>query len=419
MLMSLSVPRGLRAPRVRAPRLGRSETGQTLVLFALFIIVLLGMIAIGLDGGRLYDERRRAQNAADHAATTAAHAVCELGQSTAAGSAAGLASANENGYNNNGSTNTVTVIHDASTDDRFTATIETTIPTTFAQVIGFANLDTGATATAECQDEPGGSGPGAIYAGGTSCGGGSSLRNVEISGNDHIVNGLTRSNGSFYNGGSGSDFINTPPDPSVEYVGTFYGGGPSNTYTAPAEDIGPAVPSPQWPSGWSPADQTSSMWTAYANARVNSNATTDKFQITTNGVYYTDRSGGVEIENVSAGVTTFVVINRSGPIKIAIDLTGRTFTAHANPAGTPENVIAVSGFTHSQNCDQFAIEKSGARGTFNGIFWAPRAMVRWSGNEATLNGAVIAHAFQMNGNDHRINYDPLLFPPEPVVVLLQ
>src|SRR5918992_4744856 len=56
--------------------LNRSERGISFVIFALAIVVLLGMVAVGIDGGRLYDERRQAQNAADHAALAGALAAC-------------------------------------------------------------------------------------------------------------------------------------------------------------------------------------------------------------------------------------------------------------------------------------------------------------------------------------------------------
>ncbi len=50
----------------------RSESGQTLVLLTLALAGLLGFSALALDGGMLYSERRRAQNAADSAAMAAA-----------------------------------------------------------------------------------------------------------------------------------------------------------------------------------------------------------------------------------------------------------------------------------------------------------------------------------------------------------
>lgn len=54
------------------PEEREAERGQVIVLFALSLVVLVGMLALILDGGRVYTERRMAQNAADAAATAGA-----------------------------------------------------------------------------------------------------------------------------------------------------------------------------------------------------------------------------------------------------------------------------------------------------------------------------------------------------------
>ena len=51
---------------------GREAQGQTLVLFALSLVVLLASLAVILDGGRVYTERRVTQNSADAAAMAGA-----------------------------------------------------------------------------------------------------------------------------------------------------------------------------------------------------------------------------------------------------------------------------------------------------------------------------------------------------------
>lgn len=50
----------------------RTERGQTLVIFALALVGLLAFVALAIDIGRLYIERRNAQSAADSAAFAAA-----------------------------------------------------------------------------------------------------------------------------------------------------------------------------------------------------------------------------------------------------------------------------------------------------------------------------------------------------------
>lgn len=56
-------------------RRSESDRGQVIVLFALSLVALLAMMGLIFDGGRIYTERRRAQNAADAAANAGAAAL--------------------------------------------------------------------------------------------------------------------------------------------------------------------------------------------------------------------------------------------------------------------------------------------------------------------------------------------------------
>ncbi|HUG14821.1 MAG TPA: pilus assembly protein TadG-related protein [Thermomicrobiales bacterium] len=69
--------RTLTLPRVTGgPR--RRTAGQSLVLFALFGFVLVGFMALAIDGGFILAERRQVQSAADAAALAAARSVLDL-----------------------------------------------------------------------------------------------------------------------------------------------------------------------------------------------------------------------------------------------------------------------------------------------------------------------------------------------------
>src|SRR3990172_587965 len=50
----------------------RGERGQALILFVLALAVLLGFVALAIDVGLAFQERRNAQNGADAAALAAA-----------------------------------------------------------------------------------------------------------------------------------------------------------------------------------------------------------------------------------------------------------------------------------------------------------------------------------------------------------
>lgn len=83
----------------------KSERGQSLVLIALSAVLLLGMSGLAIDGGILFSDRRHAQNAADSAAMAGAFAILQGNDPIAAG----YARAADNEFDNNGTSNWVTV----------------------------------------------------------------------------------------------------------------------------------------------------------------------------------------------------------------------------------------------------------------------------------------------------------------------
>ncbi|HLN33061.1 MAG TPA: pilus assembly protein TadG-related protein [Gemmataceae bacterium] len=93
----------------------KKRRGTVAILVALSLVLLMGVLALLLDGGMLRDNRRQAQTAADMAALAAVtdlftNSATNQGQDvngTARQSA--LANAASNGYNNDGKKNTVAV----------------------------------------------------------------------------------------------------------------------------------------------------------------------------------------------------------------------------------------------------------------------------------------------------------------------
>lgn len=418
--------------------MNRSERGITLVLFALAIVVVLGMVAVGVDGGRLFDERRQAQNAADHAAVAAAYAACASSSSDpavllATAVAAGLASADANGYDDNGTTNQVAITFapgSAAPDHKYLARVDSTIGTTFGGVIGFTEMDTSALATAQgssCEDTS--SGTAAIHAGGTSCpDSSSSIKTVTIAGNNNDVTGKTYAYGGFLiGGGNNNDFLNTA-GPSVEYAGTWDVTGSDNTFNQ--AQLGPVtVPAETFPAGWAPSDQTPAMWAAYANAVAtdtianNNNTNTDKFEVFVNGIYYTEHTSGVVVEIKSSAVNSITIVSRNGPITIGDPFNptfgARTFTAYPAPPGGKDNAILITGDTDSKPCEVEAIKRSGEGGTWDGIWWAPRGLINISGNFNHFDGGLIAHAVHFRGgNDNTVLGGNGVVGSQPSVLLV-
>ena len=124
----------------RFQRVGAGEGGQVLPLFALGLTVLCLGAALGVDGGRMLEERRATQIAADHAATAAAYSSC-LGSDVAAARTAGRNAARDNGYDHSAAAIDVSIEPVSGQAHTFRADVDSTIPSTFAAVAGMKRRD--------------------------------------------------------------------------------------------------------------------------------------------------------------------------------------------------------------------------------------------------------------------------------------
>ena len=117
-----------------------NQNGQALVLVAVTIAALIGFAGLAIDSGMALSDRSKAQAAADSAAMTAA--VQFSGNPTAAINA-GLNIADLNGFDNDGTTNTVTIQAANANSEcvsgngrQFTVNITSVVPTTFSSAFG-------------------------------------------------------------------------------------------------------------------------------------------------------------------------------------------------------------------------------------------------------------------------------------------
>lgn len=131
-----------------------SEKGQALVLIALAAVGLFAFAALAIDGGRVFSDRRHAQNAADTAALAAALAKIrteppnDLNAARTAAIAAGEDRAESNGYiTDSDSIVEVHICNDpgvvcdgmpvgADASEYIQVKITSTVQTTFARIIG-------------------------------------------------------------------------------------------------------------------------------------------------------------------------------------------------------------------------------------------------------------------------------------------
>jgi len=119
-----------------------SQSGQSLVLIALMLVLFLGMLAVVLDGGYGYYQRRIAQNAADAGALAAASVLCETGDWGQAAAAGIQYAVDENGADSA----VVTQL-----DERLVQ-VDTaiTFDSFFGAVLGRPTITTGASAVSGC-----------------------------------------------------------------------------------------------------------------------------------------------------------------------------------------------------------------------------------------------------------------------------
>ncbi len=131
----------------------RGESGQTLIMFALGLAVLLGMAALTIDVGLAYVARRDMQNAADAAALAAADVLLE-GQSSVLAANAARDLALQNGYANNAADVTVTISIPPTSgphsgdSDFVEVLIEHPIDAVMARAVGKTSFDISARAVA-------------------------------------------------------------------------------------------------------------------------------------------------------------------------------------------------------------------------------------------------------------------------------
>lgn len=122
-----------------------SERGQALVIIAFALIGLVAMTGLAVDGGNVYSDRRNAQNAAD-AAVLATSLSLVRGATWEVAGDIGQARASSNGYDNNGTTNTVEFHNPpisgeyAGNTEYIQAIIISNVDTFFAPVVGIDQL---------------------------------------------------------------------------------------------------------------------------------------------------------------------------------------------------------------------------------------------------------------------------------------
>lgn len=235
-----------------------NEKGQALVLIALAAIGLFGFTALAIDGSRVYSDRRHAQNAADTSALAAALARVRAATNpdpvaiNTITFSAGLDRAASNGYANDSDSTVEVHICDeanlnppcqglpggASPSEYVQVKIVSTIPTTFARVIGRTTVTSMVTAIARAQSglpSPliNGAALAALKPDGDSTLGGNGVVHLDVN-NSGVFNNSNGNCATKINGASGSYTVDT----SFQFVSGTYCSGAGNNQLNPVQQVG-------------------------------------------------------------------------------------------------------------------------------------------------------------------------------------
>ncbi len=382
-------------------RLHGDESGAVLVVVAVAMLLVLGVAALSVDGGRGLNEERDSQNAADQASLAAAWAECNGRDPVAAG----IASAAANGFDNNGTTNSVTLTDLGS--GRFEVVVSSTIDGGFAKTVGANTITASSQAVASCSITTG-SGGFALFAGFTTCG----PVDLSLTGSSQTIKGAIHSNDQLkINGNVASPSEVWGPVTaavSVQHSGVNFfetDGTPSAPGTNPTQGVALVPP---YPVKYKIGD--------YApGSTIASAAGSDYFDFTTNqswsdvslasGLYYVD--GNVSLNRVSGEHVTIVA---TGQISLTGTNTVNTIVDSSDPNYGPYDPSGLALFSTYRNatasCNRDAITWSGSNHVWSGIQYAPFGNIDMSGaDNSTFDGSIIAYNIKLSGSAINITYN--------------
>ena len=406
----------------------RHQRGQGFVLLSLFLVVLLGLVALGVDGGSLYLNRRQVQNAADAAALAGAFTMARGDPSSPTGACCArgtdiraaidtYASAN---YIDSSSTN-VSAYYVDSTPARISGASPPADPpaaavgvevvatkqaqTFFMPIIGFNNLKVDAIAAAHgTPSAPGGPGYG-LFA--REPGKPNGAKVIDWSGSSWTVTGTVHSNSDVNMCGSSNTINGDVEDVSGVNPSGLVGHAtlnPANTPTDPNPVGSTALPDPVNKTLTDFYQGTTSTSTYHYIDMGGTGTTNLSTYITSgvlqSGVYYVN--GNINLAALSATTPSTVTLVTTGYIKSSqsIDLlpfdSGKMlFFANISKSTAPGGV---------------GLEVSSPSGAWNGIAYAPNSAVKYSGSSSLIaKGSIVAYDINLSGSHGNLTCDPSFF----------
>jgi hypothetical protein len=356
--------------------MARRQAGQVVVQVAIMAGVLFGFLALALDAGNYYVQRRRMQNAADAGALAGASEICLATGVGAEGRAL------EYAITRNGAQRAFAAVVQSTV----IVTTELDVDTFIAGLIGIEQLPVSAVAAAAAD-----CGEYILWAASSSCD-----QTIAWTANNGRMDGSAHSNYDFYMPGQNNVITGSAEyDPDGGY---FEGNNNDVTWTE-------SEYTDRWPSGSNLPDIEDyrpggafATYPAYNHLVGNQHFKDGDPQ---DGIYYVE--GDVSI--TSANIQREVTIVAEGKIESQgnnLDLRPFSGTDHllffSNRGCCDE--------TDPNNCNQVAIRIAGTGFSMRGVVFAPYQEVEMAGeNTALFEGAILANTIWMNGNNKMVaNY---------------
>ncbi|MBW4439058.1 MAG: hypothetical protein KME04_18110 [Pleurocapsa minor GSE-CHR-MK-17-07R] len=391
------------------------QSGQAIVFMALLMVALIAILGLAVDGGGLFFLYRDIQNATDAAVIAATYARCTSEDPNVV-EFAGYQAAGRNGFDNNGTSNTVIVNNPPLAGagvgdvDYVEVTITAQKPSYFIQVVYPGPLEVTSRAVGRCSEPFDPATVPALFGISDSCQNTIDLtgsdwsvdsavamhsnNDIHVAGSDGaVIGGAVAVGGIDTSASSNTSFTPTAvadPDATLENpLATYFSVhefGPNGRYwndtDAPIRTIiGPDNPDPDFRNGaWRP------------NGR------------TLEGLYYVE--GDVVINNATIGARG-ITIAATGSVDFSSGMNAYYYVA---------GFLVIADET--TNCGTDAIKISGSSIQWYGVFYAPNGGASVSGSDLNIIGAVVAKTVNFSASSTNMVYDPDLLDPIPAHVVV-
>lgn len=390
-----------------------SQSGQAIILVALTMVGLLAVAGLALDAGGLYFLNRDAQNAADSAAVAGAYALCTNGDAASIRHAA-LDAARSQGFDNDGSTNWVTVNTPPTRGSKagdphyVEVIVRARKPAVLVQIVVDDPLEISSRAVSFCGMESVAAPSGDVYAlfgASTVC-----ENPIDWPGNQNTVIGSVHSNRTYNQPGS-----NNSVSGNASAVGSILSMGSNNVFSGsqcagtgcPLSGV-PVQPMPVTisiadfkPGGLFSTDpnyhNAGSSIINVATLRAQGWMTGSTIQP---GIYYTSNNIVISEDNVIGNGVTFVTyagtITLSGNNQVMSPYVGNLLTfSNAKSCGC-------------QPCNTTVINLSGQGNQWSGNIYSPQAQTELSGvmTGTTIHGCIYGNNIRLNSKNATVICQP-------------